>query len=84
MVGEAVNLGAGLGTDPEFFPEPALSFQPVRTGLIAPGVVCACVQTPGLNGEGLGVWTPVSLREEGLGSGSPGLREEGPGVLTQV
>lgn len=95
VVGEVVNLGAGLGTDPEFSPEPALSFQPVRTGLIAPGVVCPCVQTLGLNAEGLGVWTPVSLREEGLGvwipgskgggAGGPdsGLTEAARGVLTQ-
>lgn len=38
VVGEEANLGTGLGTDPEFSPEPALSFQPVRMGLIALGV----------------------------------------------
>ena len=82
VVGEAVSMGAGLGTDPEFSPEPALSFQPVRTGLIAPGVVCPSVQTPGLNGEGLGDWIPGS---KGGGAGGPdsGLTEAAGGVLTQ-
>ena len=55
VVGEEANLGTGLGTDPEFSPEPALSFQPGRMGLIAPGVVCPRVQIWSLNGEGLGV-----------------------------
>lgn len=50
---------------------------------------------PGSEGEGLGVWTPVSLREEGLvvwipgskggGARGPdsGLTEAAGGVLTQ-
>lgn len=81
VVGKEADLGTGLGADPEFSPEPALSSQPGRMGLIAPGVACPRVQIWSLNGEGLGFWTSVFLREEGLGVWIPGSKG-GAGVWT--